>query len=300
MALALEFAAPAAVRATTEPPAWEVNCDGLSSAADVLAALLVSAAPGELSACADADDYRGRRLDPDDFAKLTGDVFFAFDTPWTPTPSPSPTETRTPRPTRTRTATPSPTSSPTTTATQTALPSATPPPTETAAAADTPTPVATTANTPTATAAQTPTRSVTAVPTVTRTPTGLAQRLAGTWAANWGNQICFIGGLPFNFLADTVYTISAVDGRLDITNGAGQQIARGAEIQTNGRVVSRYVLDTGALCFNSGEPLRYLFDYTFNFSVEGVGSATATWSFAQGSGCDTCTVRDSAALLRIR
>jgi hypothetical protein len=276
--------------ASTEPPPWGVNCDDFASAADPIAAILVSADPEALPDCANADRYRGMALTPADFEEIIGDIFFAFESPWTPTPSPSPSGTRTPRPTRTPTSTSPPTSTPS--ITPTPLPSDTPTALPTDTVTHTPSAVAT------ATPTRTPTITSTGTPTVTRTPTGLAYRLSGKWAANWGNQICFIGGQPFAFISDTEYTVTAVDGRLDITNLAGQQIARGANLLPDGTVVTRFTLNSGLICRNTGLPLFFIFDYVFHFGLNGLGNATVSWSFGKESTCDTCSVQDAAGMLK--
>ena len=286
-------------RASSEPPAWGVNCDDLNSATDLTAAVLVSAEPEQFPDCPDADDYRGMPLTDTALAQLTGEIFYAFERPWTPTPSPSPTPTRTPRPTRTAT--------PTFTITLTPLPSATPTVTLTSLPTDTPTPLPTQTATETRTPVETPsptgtqTVTQTRTPTITPTPTGLAHQLSGVWGANWGNVICFIGGQPFTTLGDTVYTVTASEGRLDVANAGGQQVARGSDLQVidgGGRIVSRYTLDSGARCPNNNAPLLFVFDYVFTFGSNGHGTASVTWSFAKGSSCDTCTVSDQAVLLK--
>jgi hypothetical protein len=259
---------------TTEPPTWEVNCDGLISVADITAAILVSAEPARFPDCSDADEFRGEPLTPADLAYLTGNVFFAFETPWTPTPSGTPTETRTAPPTRTSTTAPTPTPPPTETAT------ARPPPTST--------------RTPAPTGTPTPTRTA----TITRTPTGLAYRLSGEWAANWGNQICYLAGVPSGSLLDTVYVVTAVNGLLDIDVKGGQQIGRGLELRPDGSVAFRYTI-TESLCPGSGRPRRFVFDYTFTFRLNGTGSATADWSYGLNSFCAECTVSDAAGLLKV-
>lgn len=244
----------------------------------------MSAEPTALPDCPAADPYRDRPLTQADFDKIIGDIFFASETPWTPTPSPSPSSTRTPRPTRTPTSTPTITPTPLPTDTATPLPT------------DTATPVPTTTETPTGT--RTPTITATFTPTVTRTPTGLAYRLSGKWAANWKGEVCFIGGQPFARVPDTVYTVNAVNGNFDITTAEGQQIARGANVGPDGTTIFRYTLDSGLICRNTGEHLFYIFDYELHFNLNGTGSGHVVWSFGKGSTCDTCTVTDDAVMVK--
>lgn len=263
--------------ATTEPPTLEVNCDDLVSAADLTAAILVSVEPDQLDDCRDADDYRGRELEEDDFRYLEGNIFFAYETPWTPTPTGTPTETRTP----TQTRTPSTTATITATATSTVLPSATatPPPTQTSPPA----------STPTATQTQTPTQ--------TATPTGYAYRVSGTWFANWGNQVCFLDGIPAFRILDTSYVVTAANGRLDVDIEDGEQIARGAEIRTDGTIAFQ-VTSVHSLCPFSGRVRQFVFDYVFLFRPDGTGAATASWNYGVDSFCAVCFVQDSAVLVR--
>jgi len=293
----IALSAPVRLLATAQPPGWDVNCDGVISAADPAAAILVSAAPELLPECPDADDFRGVPFTSEDQAQLAGDIFFAFETPWTPTPTPSPTETRTP--TQTRTPTSTRTRTATGTATLTPLPTETPPPTDT----ETPIPTSTRTETFTPielpTGTRTPTVTVTRTPTVTPTPTGLAYRLSGKWAANWGNAVCFLVGQPFSFIADTVYTVTAHQGRLDVVDATGQEIVRGGDILPGNRVVSHYVLDSGAICGPSGKRLQFVFDYTFTFGLDGSGTGDAVWSFGKDTTCATCTVHDTAVMLKV-
>lgn len=292
-AAALALSLAAAAQATTLPPALGVNCDDSISAADLTAAILVSAEPTALPDCTDADDYRGAALTEADFAEIIDDIFFAFETPWTPTPTASPTETRTPTATRT----------PTQTRTATATPSITPTPPPTDTPTPLPTDTVTFTETPldTPTPTRTPTVTTTFTPTATRTPTGLAYRLSGQWAANWGNSPCFQGGQPAFAIPDTVYTVVASQGRLDIVDGAGNEITRGGEIDAGNRVFVHYVLDPHLPCPNNGKPRLFVFDYVFTFGLNGLGSASAVWTFAENSSCETCggTVQDSANMLKI-
>jgi hypothetical protein len=297
LALAVALGLAVAASASSEPPAIGANCDAGPNAADLTAAILVSADPTQLPDCTDADDFRGQPLTDADLAGLIGEIFFAFERPWTPTPTGTPTQTRTFTSTRTPTST--------RTVTSTAPPTDTPTITATAAATDTPTslPTSTASHTQTAAATATPTatRTITQTPTPTATavPTGLAYRLSGRWAANWGNQVCFIGGQPFAALPDTVYTVTAVDGALDITDANGQFIGRGLQIQLDGTVLVHQTVNTGFLCPNNGKPLLFIFDYTFVFNLNRTGSAAAAWTYARDSSCETCSVEDSAALVKI-
>jgi len=282
--VALWLASSGTTFASSEPPPLDINCDGVVSIADVTAAILVSADPEALPDCPEADAYRGRALTPQDFAFLIGNVFSAFDAPWTPTPTGTPTHTRTPRPTRTTTATP--TATPTAPATETSIPT------------DTPTETPTAPPTQTRTITNTPTTTRTATVTVTRTPTGLAQRLSGEWAANWQNKICFLDGQPFFAIPDTVYVVTAVNGRLDIDIKGGAQIARGAEIRQDGTVAFRYT-QPNRICPFSGRVEQSVFDYVFQFRLDRTGNAIADWNYGVDSFCAVCFVQDSAVLVKI-
>jgi hypothetical protein len=290
------FLALPPLRAAAQVEPVDLNCDGEITVADVAAAPLLSADPEALADCAAGDPYRGADLSDEDLSLLSGNVFFAFETPWTPTPTPTPTVTRTPTSTRTRTATPSTTSTPlptltftftfTPTATDTPLPTETPLPTSTRTATET--------RPPTSTRTPTPTRTV----TVTRTPTGLAYRLSGEWAANWQNRVCFLAGVPFASLQDTVYVVTAVNGFLDIDIKGGQQIARGLTIGPNGNVAFRYTA-FDSFCPTGGQPRNFVFDYVFTFQLNGTGSAEAEWTFGRNTFCASCQVSDSAGLVKI-
>lgn len=271
VAAALLLLLPGAGRATLPLP-MDVNCDGLLSAADITAAVAVSGDPAALPSCADADDYRALPLGDAVIAYLTGNVFFAFQMPPTPTPSGTPTQSRTPSPSPSATETLQPTS--TATATITSQPTRTP------------------TQTPSTTITQTRT------PTVTRTPTGLAYRLSGEWAANWGNQVCFLAGVPSGSLQDTVYVVTAVDGFLDIGIKGGQQIGRGLLVGPDGRVSFRFT-SFGAICQNGGQARNYIFDYVFTFRLDGSGNATANWSYSLNTFCAQCVVNDAAVLVKI-
>lgn len=273
----LAMLAAAVALGSTEPPALEVNCDDLISAADLTAAVLVSADPEALPNCADADDFRGVELTEYDLRYLEGNIFFAYETPWTPTPTSTPTETRTP--TRTRTITP------TRTATPTPLPSDTPEPTATAEPSATPT------------AANTATPTLTRTATPTATPTGYAYRISGRWFANWQNNVCFLAGQPAFFIEDTTYVVTAVDGRLDVDILNGPQIARGAEIRPDGSIAFRYTVDH-SLCPGTVRMRRFVFDYVFLFRPDGTGQATASWNYGVDSFCAVCFVQDAALLVR--
>jgi hypothetical protein len=284
------FLALTPLRTFAQLAAADVNCDGEITVADITAAVLLSADAEALPDCAAGDPYRGEELDDEELAMLAGNVFFAFEVPWTPTPTPTPTVTRTPTSTRTHTATPlptftfTPTFSPT--LTETPLPTETPQPTATLTVTETRPPTST----------RTPTRTRTA--TVTGTPTGLAHRLSGEWAANWQNHVCFLAGVPFASLQDTVYVVTAVNGFIDIDIKGGPQIGRGLTLGPNGNVAFRYTA-FDSFCPTGGQPRNFVFDYVFTFQLNGFGSAEAAWTFGRNTFCASCQVTDSAGLVKI-
>jgi hypothetical protein len=281
--------------ATTVPtpkPVADVNCDGRGSAADLSAAVIVYGDDTQFPSCLAANPFRGQPLT---ILPILHDIFGTFNPPWTPTPTPSPTITRTGTVTATPTRTqlfPSPTASATVSVTPSATPSATLSPTATA----TPTPT----QSPTSTPSSSPTRSVTPkyTPTPTPTPTGVAYQLSGEWLAHWTGQICYLNGQPSGALQDTVYRVTAVDGELDIEIIGGARLGRGLVLDANDTVQVEYrVFDPSSVCF--GVHPEYVFDYTFTFHLNGTGAATATWSYGVNTNCATCTVNDTATLVRL-
>lgn len=274
---------------TPLPLLADANCDGRGTAADFSAAIVVSGNATKFPACAAADRFRDRGLSDRDFVPILADIFDTFAAPWTPTPTPSFTITRTPNGTNTPTRTSPPTLTATASATKTVTPSAT----------ATPTPTNTSVPTFTATATVTRTVTVTRTPTATPTPTGLAYRLSGDWAANWGGAICFLNGVPFTSLQPTVYHVTAVDGRLDVEIRNGARLGRGLELSTKNTVKTLYSVFDVRVCPNSGVPEQYVFDYTFTFQLNGTGTASARWSYGLNTFCVQCTVNDTATLVRV-
>jgi len=280
-------------------PLTDANCDGRSSVADVTAALIVSFDSQQFPNCADADQFRDHLFSALDEALLLDDLYGRREPEWTPTPTS--TTTNTPTPTLTRTATPSPSRTRTPTLTRSATITATPTetPTPTPSSTHTPLPSVTPTNT------GTPTNTSTPTPTVTRTPTGLAQRLAGSWAADWQNQTiscCFPPPpSPPLCVADTVYRVTAApNGQVTIGyQGSGQTLGT-ATVGAGGTVTPPTVLvDTGTTCF--GKPVLISYDYTFTFNTNGTGSAQVVWTYGAGTNCQQCDVskQDSATLQRV-
>jgi hypothetical protein len=267
----------------------DANCDGRSTAADFSAAVIVSGNAARFPACTGADSFRGRSLSDEDFVPLLADIFDTFATPFTPTPTPSPTITPTANGTNTPTRTVRPTTTATASATATQTPSATPTPTAT----DTSVPTATPTHTLTGTA--TATRTATQTPT----PTGIAYRLSGDWAANWGAAPCFLNGQPFPGLQDTVYRVTAVDGQLDIEIVNDARLGRGLSLDAGNTVETTYKVFDQRVCPNSGVLEQYVFDYTFTFGLNGTGTATAHWTYGFNTFCVQCEVNDSATLLHV-
>jgi len=289
--LAILVAGRPAVSQVPASPA-DVNCDGETSSADVVAAVVVSYDAGAFPDCTAADPYRGRVLTEDDLLGIEREIFNFFDTPLTPTISRTPTISGTPTQTRTATATfdtrtPTRSRTPSSTRTGTVTHTATPSQTETPAV--------------TATQTVTPSRSRTLTPSVTRTPTGVAARLAGDWNANWGNTICFLNGTPFTSIADVTYRVTALNERLDIVTTGGLVIGRGLVVAPDGSVdPPPFIVPTGEQCQISGRPLQFEFDYFFTFSLNGTGTGSATWSYGKDSFCAVCSpVLDQATLVRV-
>jgi hypothetical protein len=258
------------------------NCDLRTSAADFTAAILVSVEPQRFAECRGADPFRDRPLDDADLLPIERKIFSFFDTPYTPTITGTPTITRTRTPTPLTTHTPTITRSPSRTRTATSTPTAT----------------RTSTTTPSRTVTQTRTVTITPTPTVTRTPTGLAQRLAGMWAANWNNNVCFLDGQPFTQLPDVVYQVTASNNRLNIETTAGLVIGANLPIEPDGRVTTTLRIPN-AICQNGGRVIEFVFNYEFLFQLNGTGAAAAEWTYGRDSFCATCTVLDQAVLNRI-
>jgi len=272
----------------------DANCDGRATAADFVAAIMVSGDASQFPACRAADRFRERALTPNDLLPVLHDIFATFDQPRTPTPTASGTVTRT----RTFTATPSPTRaqspSPTTNATASPTPSltSTPLPTDTPTFTFTPT----ASRTPTRTRTLTPTGTATASPT----PTGLAFQLAGDWLAHWTGQICFLAGQPFTHLTDTTYGVTAVGNQLDIQIVGGANIGRGLGLDVHNTVRTQSRVSSGTICTVDRIDQEFVFDYTFTFNPTGTGTATAHWTYGFNAHCAVCAVDDTATLSRVK
>lgn len=281
------FLFPATVLALVD----DVNCDQRGSAADFTAVMIVSGDDMQFPDCTGAAPYRDRLLTDDDLLPIFHDLFMTFEPRATPTASASPTVTPTGNPTATGTPG-SPTPVPfTATATTTGTPTASPSLTPTRTFTRTPAP------TRTGTATQVPSATRTRSPT--RTPTGLAYQLSGVWSANWTNLSCFGGGTNFGHLPDTSYRVTAVNGQLDIADVNGLILGRGLSLDSQGSVHSTVTLDSGKVCENNpSQALLYVYNYVFTFHTNGTGSATADWSYAQGTFCNQCQISDSATLTR--
>ncbi len=279
----------------------DANCDAVASAADWTASIIVSQRPAEYPLCRNADLFRGRALDARDLQLLANDLFASFAPAWTPTTTPTggtpATATTTPTTTVTPTRSPITSRSPTTTRSVTPTASATVTSTQT----PTPTPTATSTSTPfptrtaTATLSRTPTLTRTA--TATPTPSGLAYLLSGVWVGNWTGQFCFLDGQQFQRLLPTTYRVTAIDNLVDIEIVGGARLVRGASVSADGTVTFQY--KTGGLfCQITGVQQQYVFDYTFQFHVNGTGSASAHWTYGFNTNCAVCAVDDTATLHR--
>ncbi|MBI3783395.1 MAG: hypothetical protein HY270_08330 [Deltaproteobacteria bacterium] len=229
-----------------------------------------------------------------DFVPILNDLFSTFAAPWTPTPTLSPTVTRSPTISATPTATPRRSLTPTTTRTASVTPSFSSTPTQTAT--DTPTRIPTRSPTltPTATGTATP------LPSQTRTPTGLAYQLSGDWFVDWANPttgICFDpNNQPFFRLQDAVYSVTAVNGQLDIAVPDGTTLVRGAAVTSDGNVAFLYVSGSGRDCFGI-EP-QFVFDFSFVFRTNGTGTGNSHWTYGFNTNCFVCDKSDTAVLTR--
>jgi len=268
----------------------DANCDRVGSAPDLSAAIIVSVEPEQFPGCRGADLFRGHPLSDLDFLVIYQDLFATFDARWTPTPTASPTVSRTP----TRAATRTPTSAVSPTRTPTASPTYT----ATSTPTRTPSPLPTLTRTVTFT--RTPTRTRT--PTPSPVPTGIAYQLTGDWFANWGGQICFILGQPFDWLRDSTYRITALDGTLDIYDTvSGVYLGRGLTVEGSGPnyvVRTRYRYFSNFVCQLTGVREEYVYDFVFTLRLNGTGGGAATWSFGENTNCASCRVTDSATLVR--
>lgn len=267
----------------------DANCDDRASAADFTAIVLVSADGFQLPTCVRANPFRGRPLTEQDFLPLLHDIFDTLAAPFTPTPGLTATIT----PTRTRTATSTPTPM---RPTRTRTPSLTPLPTNTATGTPTDTPTPVPSRTPSLTATATPTR--TKNPTVTPTPTGIAYALSGDWFANWTNQVCFLGGVPYQSLGDVVYQITAIAGTFDIAlKNSGEILARGVPLRPGGNFDFTFQTGSGKFCF--GTEAQLFFHYVFQLNLNGTGQATVRWTYGFNTNCAVCQVDDTATLVRV-
>ncbi len=280
--------------ATTPRLVADANCDARPSAADFVAAIIVSADETQFPSCADAGPFRGRALSDADFLPILHDIFGTFTARWTPTPTLSRTATRTGTVTRTPTPTVPTPALPTATATS----SPTPSPTASATFTATVTPTRAPTNSPTRRPSRTPTQ--TRIPTPTATPTGVAFQLSGKWFADWTSQVCFLNHTAFAALAPTTYLVTALDGELDITDTAtGARLGRGLALQPDGSVEARFSTGSGMFCTLTNVEEQYDYDFTFTFHTNGMGTAMVTWSYGANTFCATCTVTDTAVLTRV-
>jgi len=279
--------------APTPRPVADANCDGRTSAADFVAAIIVSGDAAQFPTCLAADRFRDRALTPTEFLPLLHDIFDTFDQPRTPTPTASRTVTRTTTstvtPSSTRAQSPSPTinatTTPTPTLTATPLPTHTPTFTFTATASRTPTPTRTLTQTPSATASP--------------TPTGVAYQVAGDWVAHWTGQICFLDGHPFTHLSDTTYRVTAVANELDIQVGDAV-IGRGLTLDAHNAVRAESRVSSGNICTVDRINQEFVFDYMFTFGTTGTGTATVHWTYGFNAHCAVCAVDDTATLQRVK
>lgn len=293
-ALALIVALLVAASAAQEAPT-NINCDGDTSAADISAAILVSADPVQFPDCAAAGAFRGQPISDADLLPIIQDVFNFFDVAWTPTPSRTPTATRTRTNTRTATVTRTATATGTVTATRTVTATGT----ETGTPSPSPSRTQRLTATATVTGTATRTRTRTPTPPATPTPTGLAYQLSGEWAADWRNQPCYLNGEFFARLDDTTYRVTALDGLLDITAADGGRIGRGLAVDAQGNVEAQFRKQIGEMCEASGRLEEFLFDYKFMFRTNGTGAASVKWSYGKDSLCAVCEVDDTATLHRL-
>jgi hypothetical protein len=154
------------------------------------------------------------------------------------------------------------------------------------------------------TSTPTPTQTRTLTPSVTRTPTGLAQQLAGRWAANWRNTVCQVADRPPQLrpaLSDVIYRVTARNNLLDIeTEGGGPLIGSGLPVAADGTVdPPPFTVFSGENCPDPPRrPRNFVFDYRFRFNTNGTGSGTAEWSFSADSFCAVCFVNDEVATLQ--
>jgi hypothetical protein len=278
----------------------DANCDGRGSAADFVAAVTVAGDGSSFPDCDGADFFRDRPLSDRDLLPLLNDVFSTFAVPWTPTITMTPTRTGTPTQTR------SPTSIPTPTRTPLVSPTPSPSISPTATWSWTPTPTTTPTGTNTfvpthtRTATATFTRTPTPLPSPTRTPTGFAHQLSGRWAVDWANPtlaICFDSlGREFFRLADSVYTVTAVNGQLDIALPDGTVIGRGLMPAADGTV--RFTYRTSVLPACNGVPPEFVFDFRLTFRSNGTGDGSCRWTYGFNTNCFVCDKSDVAILRR--
>jgi len=94
-----------------------------------------------------------------------------------------------------------------------------------------------------------------------------------------------------------MYRVSALGGQLDIQVVNGAFIGRGVSVDSNGVAVFSYSVYDQSLCF--GTPPQFVFKYTFDFNLNGTGSASVHWTYGNNTNCAVCAVDDTATLLRI-
>lgn len=287
-------------RALSQSFVADANCDERGSAADFVAVIAVAYDGLLFADCEDADFFRDRPLADRDFLPLFNDVFSTFAVPWTPTITASPTITGTPTQTRSPTSIPTPTRTPLVSPTPT--PSTSPTATRTWTATPTPSPTETHTFVPTRTRTPTATSTWTRtpLPSPTRTPTGFAYALSGRWAVDWANPliaICFEpSGREFFRLVDSVYTVTAVNGQLDIALPDGTVIGRGLTPAADGTV--RFTYRTNRLPACNGVVPEFVFDFRLTFRANGSGDGSCRWTYGFNTNCFVCDKTDAAILRR--
>jgi hypothetical protein len=272
----------------------DVNCDGLSSAADLTAAVIVSYDANQLPGCVNADPFRNRPFTDEAEAVILDDIYNRRAPEWTPTPTP--TNTFLPTPTLPSTLTPTITATVTLTATPAFTPTPSPSVTVSPTTSHTPPPSAT--RTPAQSSTPTPTHT----PTATRTPTGLAQKFAGTWQAIWANgagACCYLIGQPAPLCVySTTYEVTAApDNQLTIVRTTDGQPFGTATVDGNGNVQPLTVNEDGGFCNVDQQEITLQYVYTFTLNTNGTGSAQVDWK--RLTHCQACDQHDNATLQRV-
>ena len=271
----------------------DTNCDGRGTAADFVAAIIVSGDGTQFAGCSYGDPFRDVPLANSDFLPILHDLFDTFDPPYTPTPTASPTITGTSTPIPTPTATPRVSVTPTTTATATATP--------------TPSPSFTATSLPT----RTPTQTLTFTPTRTRDPDANtdANRAGVPTLGDLGRQLDGTDLLPQRPAVPGVATHHVPRDRPRRATGHSDRQRRVHRPRPQRRQqrgcdlpVQRLRPDQQNFCLQTGTPVpgQFAFDYTFAFNPNGTGTATVHWTYGYNPGyfCAVCAVDDTAVLHR--